>query len=51
MERATTEIQQLFPNHLVHSQPGRISVFVKDRSFQVAGFQEVHDGWRDLVKR
>jgi hypothetical protein len=43
IERARAEVQQLFPNHVVYSEPGRISVVVKDRSFRVAAFQEVHE--------
>jgi hypothetical protein len=43
IERARAEVQQLFPHHVVFSEPGRISVVVKDRSFKVATFQEVHD--------
>jgi len=43
MERARAEVQHLFPHHLVLSEPGKISVVVKDRSFQVATFQEVMD--------
>jgi hypothetical protein len=51
LEQARTEIQQLFPNHLVTSGQGRISVEVKDRSFQVAVFREVQDRLRDLLGR
>jgi hypothetical protein len=43
IEKARVEVQQLFPNHVVFSEPGRISVVVRDRSFQVATFQEVHE--------
>jgi hypothetical protein len=43
IERARVEVQQLFPHHVVFSEPGRISVVVRDKSFQVATFQEVHD--------
>jgi hypothetical protein len=43
IERARVEVQQLFPNHVVFSEPGRISVVLKDKSFQVASFLEVHE--------
>ena len=43
IERARAEVQQLFPNHVVYSEPGRISVVVKDKSFRVAAFQEVFE--------
>ncbi|HTY57182.1 MAG TPA: hypothetical protein VMF59_00130 [Bacteroidota bacterium] len=46
IEKARVEVAQLFPNHVVFSEPGRISVVVRDRSFQVATFQEVHDNHR-----
>lgn len=43
LERARVEVQHLFPNHLVFKEPGKISVVLRDRSFQVAAFHEVHD--------
>jgi hypothetical protein len=46
IEKARAEVQQLFPHHIVFSELGRISVVVKDRSFQVATFQEVHNTQR-----
>lgn len=43
VEKARVEVQHLFPHHVVLSEPGRISVVVRDRSFQVATFQEVYE--------
>ena len=51
LEHARQELQQLFPHHRVVSEQGRISVEVKDRSFQLALFQEVADPVRDLIRR
>lgn len=50
MEQAKQEVQHLFPNHLVKAEPGRISVVLRDKSFQVAVFQEVHDSLRRLIR-
>lgn len=44
-ENARRELQQIFPNHVVVNEPGRFSVFVKDRSFQVAQFEAVREGF------
>ena len=49
MEQAKQQVQSLFPNHLVKAEPGRISVVLRDKSFQVAVFQEVHDSLRRLI--
>lgn len=43
LEEARAEIQSLFPYHLVCRDQGKISVELKDRSFEVAAFQEVKD--------
>jgi hypothetical protein len=50
MEQAKQEVQHVFPNHLVRAEPGRISVVLRDKSFQVAVFQEVHDSLRRLIR-
>jgi hypothetical protein len=50
LERAKQEVQHLFPNHLVSAEWGRISVVVRDRSFQVAVFQEVSDSLRGRIR-
>jgi hypothetical protein len=42
MEQAKRQVQTLFPNHVVRSEPGGISVVLKDKSFQVAAFREVY---------
>lgn len=47
LEHARQDIQGMFPNHLALKESGRILVVVKDRSFQVAVFQEVGDPWRE----
>ena len=44
-ENARRELQQAFPNHIVVNEPGRFSVFVRDRSFQVAQFETIRDGY------
>ncbi|HUI64405.1 MAG TPA: hypothetical protein VL126_06170 [Bacteroidota bacterium] len=44
LEQARVEVQHLFPNHLVFKEPGKISVVLRDRSFQVASFLEVREG-------
>ena len=44
-ENARRELQHTFPNHIVINEPGRFSVFVRDRSFQVAQFEAVRDGY------
>ena len=49
MEQAKREVQTLFPNHLVASEPGGITVTLKDKSFQVAAFREVHDPLRRMM--
>ena len=43
LERACAEVRHQFPNHLVVNEWGKISVVVKDRSFEVAVFREVSD--------
>ncbi len=43
IESASRELQQVLPNHLVVAEQGRISVFVKDRSFNVAQFEPVRE--------
>lgn len=43
LEQARVAIQLLFPSHLVRGDHGKISVELKDRSFQVAVFQEVQE--------
>ncbi len=42
-ENAARELQAAFPNHVVVNEPGRFSVFVKDRSFHVAQFEAVRE--------
>ncbi len=42
-ETAAHELQQVFPNHVIVNEPGRFSVFVRDRSFHVAQFEAVRD--------
>lgn len=34
-------VQREFPNHIVSTEPGKISVQVRDKSFSVAVFREV----------
>lgn len=46
MESASRELQQALPNHVIVTEPGRISVFVKDRSFHVAQFEPVKENPR-----
>ena len=46
IESASRELQQVLPNHLVVTEGGRISVFVKDRSFNVAQFEPVKEDRR-----
>jgi hypothetical protein len=48
MESASRELQQALPNHVVITEPGRISVFVKDRSFHVAQFEPVKENTKML---
>ncbi len=43
IESASRELQQVLPNPLVVTEGGRISVFVKDRSFNVAQFEPVRE--------
>lgn len=50
LEQAKREVQHEFPNHLVQAEPGRISVVLKDKSFQVAVFKEVHDPLNRLFR-
>ncbi len=42
-ESAARELQAALPNHVIVSEPGRFSVFVKDRSFHVAQFEAVRE--------
>jgi len=46
MEIASRELQQALPNHVIVTEPERISVFVKDRSFHVAQFEPVKENAR-----
>ena len=40
-EFAKRDIQDMFPNHLVSEQSGRLRVAVRDNSFIIAEFMEV----------
>ena len=42
-ETAARSLQEAFPHHVIVNEPGRFSVFVKDRSFHVAQFEAVRD--------
>ena len=46
MESACRELQRALPNHVIVTEQGRISVFVKDRSFHVAQFEPVTENAR-----
>ena len=51
LEHARMQIQSLFPYHLVRKDQGKILVELKDRSFQVAAFQEVQDSPLNAFRR
>jgi hypothetical protein len=46
IESACRDLQQALPNHVIVTEAGRISVFVKDRSFHVAQFEPVKENAR-----
>ena len=51
LEHARQELQNIFPHHRVINELGRISIEGKDRSFQLAVFQEVRDPFHELMRR
>lgn len=41
-QSAEKVLQREFPNHVIKREPGKLAVQVKDRSFAVAVFRELH---------